>query len=88
MAAVDLKFAMGDIVRDEITGFTGTITGFSTFITGCDQYLVNPEGDDPTKYPDGKWLDDVRLVATGDTKQLTGAADRLRGSAPEGPPSG
>lgn len=58
------KFAkLGIEVKDKITGLVGVTTGLANYITGCDQYLVQPQGDG-TKYPDASWIDEGRLVAT------------------------
>ncbi|MCP4105384.1 MAG: hypothetical protein GY749_07595 [Desulfobacteraceae bacterium] len=58
------KFAkLGIEVKDKITGLIGVTTGKANYITGCDQYLVQPQGDGK-KYPDASWIDEGRLVAT------------------------
>ena len=54
---------LGIEVKDRITGLIGIITAKATYITGCDQYLVQPQGDG-TKYPDAIWIDEGRLEAT------------------------
>lgn len=56
------KFEFGDEVEDKVTGFRGTLTGYARYLTGCDQCLVNPKTTDTSKYPDGTWLDENRLV--------------------------
>ena len=58
------KFAkLGIEVKDKITGLIGVTTGLAKYITGCDQYLVQPQGDG-TKYPEPSWIDEGRLEAT------------------------
>lgn len=54
---------LGIEVKDKITGLIGVTTGLASYITGCDQYLVQPQGDG-TKYPDASWIDEGRLEAT------------------------
>lgn len=54
---------LGVEVKDKVTGLVGIITARATYITGCDQYLIQPQGDG-TKYPDASWIDDGRLEAT------------------------
>lgn len=54
---------LGIEVKDKITGFTGVITGLANYITGCDQYLVQPQGEGD-KYPDSRWIDEGRLSPT------------------------
>ena len=54
---------LGIEVVDQITGLVGVTTGLASYITGCDQYLIQPQGDG-TKYPEASWIDEGRLVAT------------------------
>lgn len=54
---------LGIEVKDKVTGLVGVITARASYITGCDQYLVQPQGDG-SKYPDASWIDDGRLEAT------------------------
>jgi hypothetical protein len=54
---------LGIEVKDKITGLIGVITAKANYITGCDQYLVQPQGDG-TKYPDASWVDEGRLEPT------------------------
>jgi len=57
-----MKYKLGKNATDRITGFTGTLCGYAKYLTGCDQYLVIPKTDDTTKYPEGQWLDENRLI--------------------------
>jgi hypothetical protein len=87
---IELTYAMGDHVKDKVTGFAGVVTAFSTAITGCDQYLVNPPAKDG-EYKRGEWLDDVRLElveANVVTLEDPRPDPRRNGAAPEGPPPG
>jgi len=72
---------LGIEVKDRITGFVGIITGVASYITGCDQYLVQPEGDGK-KYPDGQWIDVGRLQATsrGNVIQMDEVIEEENGS--------
>lgn len=54
---------LGEIVKDRITGFSGTITGKCEYLTGCTQYLLQPNIDKDGKYVDGHWMDEDRLEA-------------------------
>lgn len=57
------KHSFGDVVKDKITNFTGTITGLSSYITGCDQCLVQPkQKEGEVSYPDATWFDEGRLI--------------------------
>jgi hypothetical protein len=52
---------LGIKVRDKITKLEGMLTGKVTYLTGCDQYLVQPQGDGKT-YPESTWIDVNRLI--------------------------
>jgi len=56
-----MKFELGKKVKDEITGFTGTITGYVQYLTGCDQYLIAPKVDKEGKPIEGRWYDENRI---------------------------
>lgn len=75
------KLVLGSKAKDKVTGFTGIVTGHAKYLTGCDQYLLNPECEDPGKYPEGKWFDENRLAEQPgttlvlDTGESKGACD-------------
>ena len=54
---------LGIEVKDKITNLKGIITAKESYITGCDQYLVQPQGDG-NKYPESTWIDEGRLKPT------------------------
>jgi hypothetical protein len=54
---------LGIEVKDVITGLKGVITARASYITGCDQYLVQPQGDGKN-YPDATWIYEERLKPT------------------------
>jgi len=58
----EFLFSNGDRVRDKISGFEGIVTGSVYYVTGCNQYLLQPKGEDPSKKPDANWFDEGRLV--------------------------
>lgn len=49
-------FNLGDKVRDEVVGVTGTVTMISNFLTGCTRYCVQPVGGADGKCPDSFWM--------------------------------
>ena len=57
------EFGFGDVLKDKITGFEGTVTGFAAYITGCAQLLLTPRVGGDGKYPEGTWIDVDRLEA-------------------------
>jgi hypothetical protein len=57
-----MKIKLGSQAEDKLTGFKGTVTGTAQYLTGCSQYCLLPKTDDPTKYPEGQWFDEGRIV--------------------------
>lgn len=62
------KVKIGYTVKDQITGFKGTVTGIAEYITGCRQVLVAGTGkDDNSTMPESVWLDEPRVERVGET---------------------
>ena len=61
MITREYKFNNGDVVRERITGFTGTIVGSVTYITGCNQYLLTAKQKDQFSEAVSCWYDEGRL---------------------------
>lgn len=57
----DYRFALGDRVKDSVTGFSGIVTGRADHISGCDTYAVQSEVLKDGMPQDQKWFDDPRL---------------------------
>lgn len=57
-----MKIKLGSQAEDKLTGFKGTVTGTAQYLTGCSQYCLLPKTNDPSKYPDGQWFDEGRVV--------------------------
>ena len=53
-----MKIALGDKVKDKITGFTGIATGRAEYLTGCIRFYV----ERPGKEPKADWYDEERLI--------------------------
>ncbi len=56
------KFNLLDSVKDQITGFAGTITARTEYLNGCLQYCVKPTKlkKDGTM-PEAEWFDEQQL---------------------------
>lgn len=54
---------LGSYVRDQITGFEGTVTGLVTYLTGCSQALVEPMVNRDGEAREAAWFGQQRLVA-------------------------
>ena len=61
MITKTFEFSNGDVVREKITGFTGTITGTAFYLTGCNSYLVTAKPKDEFSEPNAIWYDEGRL---------------------------
>lgn len=70
------EFLLGESVKEVVTGFSGVILGRTQYITGCTQYAVCNRGlDKEGKIPVWEWIDEKRLVRTGDKRLHLEAAD-------------
>jgi hypothetical protein len=57
------KIKMSEKVKDNVTGFEGTVTVRAEYLTGCRQYFVQPKMKKGAKdYPEGHWFDEDRLL--------------------------
>lgn len=75
-----MKFELGIIARDIITGFTGRIVGRSDYMTGCNVYLLVPKSSDVSKRPEGEWFDEDRLEVVNPNRLVLGNQDSKPGS--------
>lgn len=71
---------LGQVGKDKVTGFTGTITGRAQYLTGCDQYNLVPPVKDGKLEP-AQWFDEGRIEIVG---AGISAAD-VAGPKPGGP---
>lgn len=77
------KFQIGEILKDNITGFTGVVMARSEYYTGCSQYaLLNRKLDDKGKTQDWEQIDEMRLTSTGKKVKVD---NKIRQKAPGGP---
>jgi hypothetical protein len=63
---MEFKYALGDELKDTITGFTGIVMARTDYLTGCQHYGLIPRKLDKDGNPqDYQWIDESRLVSTG-----------------------
>jgi len=55
------KFRQGIRVKDQVSGFEGTITARVEYLNGCRQYCVEPKLDKEGKVQDHKYIDEGQL---------------------------
>lgn len=74
------KYQLGYKAKDKITGFSGIITGYANYLTGCDQYLIQPQCENPKDYPAANWFDEGRIEQTG--YEIEVAKEDVQGEEP------
>ena len=62
---------LGGSYVDKITGFTGVALGYVQYLTGCNQVLLCPRGDEPSKRPESEWFDEQRLDRLSNVERVT-----------------
>jgi hypothetical protein len=55
------KFENGDIVKDKITGFQGTVTCVAVYWNGCIRYNIQPKLDKNGHHQDSEVMDEQQL---------------------------
>lgn len=77
MIKKEFKFRNGDLVKEKVTGFKGTITGSVYYLTGCSQYLVTAKQKDEFSEASSVWYDEGRLeyLETSITESDVSASD-------------
>lgn len=81
----NFQFPLGIEVRYAVTGFRGVVTGRAEYISGCRQYAITPKAKDDGSFVAGEWLDEQRLVESGEGVKL--AARAGGGPAPGAAPA-
>ena len=71
---------LGMTATDKVTGFTGIVIGFVYYITGCNQCLIAPKAETPSKMPDGVWIDENRLEFQATFPPIVITTDVVKGA--------
>ena len=59
---IESKFKFGDILKDKITSYRGTVMVVAKYHTGCISYgLLTSKLKDNGEIPDRQWIDECRL---------------------------
>jgi len=56
------EIALGNYVKDLITGYEGTLTGRAVYLNGCVRVGIQAEIDKDGKVPDGYWVDEQQII--------------------------
>jgi len=65
-----VRISFGEKVRDDVTGFEGTLTGRASYLTGCDQVQITPRVAADGAPRDARWFDEDRVALVSNDKQI------------------
>ncbi len=55
------KIKLGDVARDTITGFEGTVVARTDWLNGCSRFSLQPKGLHDGKIIEADWFDDMQI---------------------------
>ena len=64
------KFNLGEILKDNVTGFKGAVMARSDYFTGCRHYGLQAQTLKDGKPLDWEWIDEVRLIRMKNAKKI------------------
>lgn len=81
------KFTMGDLLKDNVSGFEGVVMAFTFYSTGCIHYGLAPQKlSKEGTLNEGEWLDQSRLtLARPDVVSFDIPAGTTSGPHPNAP---
>ncbi len=59
-----MKFELGDVLKDKITGFQGVVMVRAEYFTGCAHYGLCSQELKDGRITEWEWIDEIRLVKT------------------------
>jgi len=66
-----MKFELGEVLKDKITGFQGVATARTEYFTDCEHYgLASQSLGQDGKPIDWEWFDETRLVKVKGKKRV------------------
>ena len=77
---------LGDKVREDVTGFSGTITGIADYLTGRSRACVQPATDDKGAWQEERWFDVDQLTVL-EAQAVDYKVKTLRGGPSGGAPT-
>ena len=81
------KYELGTVLRDLVTNFKGVVMGRTQYYTGCNHYgLISQKMTEKGRPDEWQWLDETRLIPTGEKQIVSGGAKPSSGphsNAPE-----
>lgn len=62
---ISIKYDMGEILKDIVTGFEGPVLGITLYATGCTHYgLSSQKVQEDGSISDWNWFDESRVIST------------------------
>jgi len=77
-----MKFELGEILKDRVTGFGGVVMGRTEYFTDCTHYGLCSQSLKDGKPMDWEWFDETRLVRVKGAKKIE-RESRVPTSGPE-----
>lgn len=81
---IESKYAIGDKLRDKVTGAVGIVMVIAKYQTGCLHYGIQQAMREDGKIPEWLWLDESRFEFIEET-EFTVKEDPSSGPEPKGP---
>ena len=82
----EFKYALGEVLRDKVTGFEGVVMVRANYFTRCDHYGLCPQNLKDGKPIDWEWLDEIRLFPVEKEHVIPEVRGRITsGPMPKGP---
>jgi hypothetical protein len=78
--------ALGNKVRDSITGFEGIVIGRTEWLYGCTRLGVEPQKLHEGKPVEAQWFDEQRLTVLTDDKPQVSKDSKARTGGPHNDP--
>ena len=81
-----MRFELGEVVKDNVTGFEGVVLARTEYFTGCNHYGLSSQTLKDGKPLEWEWLDETRLVKVeGVERVLQESRSKTSGPHPNAP---
>lgn len=65
-----MKFEMGEVLKDKVTGFQGVVMARTEYFTDCTHYGLCSQTLKDGKPIDWEWLDETRLIQVAGAERI------------------
>ena len=80
------KYELGTVLRDPVTNFEGVVMERKQYYTGFNHYrLLSQKMNEKGKPDEWQWLDESRLIPTGEKKVVLGGVKPSGGPCSNAP---